>query len=717
MNATQAPISDELLHTPFLNQVAERPAQLAICTPSRRLTYAETYQLACRVEKELLDRGVKPNQMVGVLMSKGWEQVVAALGIHFAGAAYLPIDSELPPERQRYLMENGDVKIVLTQSALVAGLQAPPGVEILAVDAMKPLGGVALAARRRQKPEDLAYINYNTGAPGGPKGVMIHHRGAMNTVLDVNRRHGIGPRDRVLALSRLNFDLSVYDIFGLLAAGGTIVLPAAELAQDVSHWASLVVSEKVTVWNTVPALMQLLAEEAQRGEKIGKSLRLIMMSGDWIPVTLPGQIKRLLPAAEVISMGGATEASIWSILYPIERIDPNWKSVPYGKPMVNQTFQVLNSALAPCPVWVPGNLYIGGIGVAKGYWRDQQKTGASFIEHPLTKERLYRTGDLGRYLPDGNIEFLGREDFQVKVQGYRIELGEIEVRLQECSGVDNCAVVVRQDSAGEKRLVGYAVPKAGVQLEIPKIREYLRSKLPEYMVPAAFVFLEKFPLTTNGKVDRKALPEPARAKAAVVPGAPRGLLETQLTQLWETALNVKPIGLQDNFFDLGGTSMMAVRLFSDLRKRFDKNLSLSTLFQAPTIEKLAEVFRNSGYVQSWSSLVPIQPSGNRPPFFCVHGAGGNVLMFRELAALMHPDFPFYGLQARGLDGSKQYLKSVEEMAACYLEEIKQFQPEGPYYLGGFCLGGQIAFEIAQIAAPGWPGGRFAGHDRYLQLPW
>ena len=421
-----------------------------------------------------------------------------------------------------------------------------------------------------------------------------------------------------------------------------------------------------------------------------------MMSGDWIPVNLPGQIKRLLPAAEVISMGGATEASIWSIFYPIERVDPNWKSVPYGKPMVNQTFQVLNSALAPCPVWVPGNLYIGGIGVAKGYWRDEQKTGASFIEHPLTKERLYRTGDLGRYLPDGNIEFLGREDFQVKVQGYRIELGEIEVRLQECSGVDNCAVVVRQDSAGEKRLVGYAVPKAGVQLEIPKIREYLRSKLPEYMVPAAFVFLDKFPLTQNGKVDRKALPEPVRAKAAAVSDAPRGLLETQLTQLWEKALNIKPIGLQDNFFDLGGTSMIAVRLFSELRKRFDKNLSLSTLFQAPTIEKLAEVLRSHGYVQSWSSLVPIQPSGNRPPFFCVHGAGGNVLMFRELAAFMHPDFPFYGLQARGLDGSKKYLKSVEEMAACYLEEIKQFQPEGPYYLGGFCLGGQIAFEIAQI---------------------
>ena len=696
INSTQAPMADELLHTPFLKQVSERPTHLAICTPQRRLTYLETYQLACRVEKELLDRSVKPNQMVGVLMSKGWEQVIAVLGIHFAGGAYLPIDSELPAERQRYLMENGDVKIVLTQAALVAGLNVPPGVEILPVDGMKPLDSVAPAPRRRQKPEDLAYIIYTSGSTGLPKGVMIDHRGAINTVLDVNQRYGIGPRDRVLALSRLNFDLSVYDIFGLLAAGGSIVLPAAELAQDVAHWAHLIVSEKVTVWNTVPALMQLLVEETQRGEKIGKSLRLVMMSGDWIPVTLPGQIQKLLPGAQIISMGGATEASIWSIRYPIEKVNPNWKSVPYGKPMVNQTFQVLNAALAPCPVWVPGNLYIGGVGVAKGYNRDEKKTNASFIQHPATGERLYRTGDLGRYLPDGNIEFLGREDFQVKVQGYRIELGEIEVRLQEYPGMDNCAVVVRQDSAGEKRLVGYAVPKPGVQLELSKIREHLRAALPDYMVPKAFVFLDKFPLTPNGKVDRKALPEPARPKAATAGGAPRGLLETQLTQLWEKVLNVKPIGLQDNFFDLGGTSMIAVRLFSELRKRFGKNLSLSTLFQAPTIEQISEILRNSGYAPAWSSLVPIQPGGSKPPLYCVHGGGGNVLIFKDLAARLAPDFPFYGLQAHGVDGSKNYLKSVEEMAASYLAEIRAVQPEGPYYLAGFCMGGQVAYEMAQL---------------------
>jgi non-ribosomal peptide synthetase component F len=283
----------------------------------------------------------------------------------------------------------------------------------------------------------------------------------------------------------LSFDLSVFDIFGLLAAGGTIVFPEASLALDASHWAQLVHSEKITVWNTVPALMQLLVEQAQKGESIGNSLRVIMMSGDWIPVNLPSQIRKLLPQAKIMSLGGATEASIWSILYPVEHIDTNWKSVPYGKPMLNQTFRVLNAAKAPCPVWVPGQLHIGGIGLAKGYWQDERKTNASFGLNPLTRERLYRTGDLGRYLPDGNIEFLGCEDFQVKVQGYRIELGEIEARLQAYPGVENCVVAVREDDPGEKRLVGYVILQPGKTLDSAAMRKHLRSKLPEYMVPSA----------------------------------------------------------------------------------------------------------------------------------------------------------------------------------------------------------------------------------------
>jgi aspartate racemase len=365
--------------------------------------------------------------------------------------------------------------------------------------------------------------------------------------------------------------------------------------------------------------------------------------------------------------------------------------------MLNQTFHVLNAAKAPCPVWVPGQLHIGGIGLAKGYWQDVRKTNASFGLNPLTRERQYRTGDLGRYLPDGNIEFLGREDFQVKVQGYRIELGEIEARLQACPGVENCVVAVREDDPGEKRLVGYVILQPGKTLDSAAMREHLRSKLPEYMVPSAIVSLNEFPLTINGKVNRKALPAPTRVSPEAVSDsdAPRDSLELQLTQLWEKILNVRPIGLRHNFFDLGGNSLGAVRLFSEMRKLFGRAFPLSVLFQAPTIEKLADLIRKDGWAPHWTSLVPIQPGGSKPPFFCVHGGGGNVLIYRDLARYLGTDYPFYGLQARGLDGTSEYLTTTEAMAECYLREILELQPEGPYYLGGFCMGGQVAVEIAQ----------------------
>jgi amino acid adenylation domain-containing protein len=509
VNRTQAPVSEELLHTLFLKQVERQPDQVAVCTPGRRLTYAEVYQRACRIEEELLPRGLEPNQFAGIVMERGWEEVVAAMGILFAGGAFMPIDPDLPAERQRYLIENGDVRVVFTQSSVKHRVSAPHDVEVLVVDEMQPLEGrPAATPRTRQKREDLAYNIYTSGSTGQPKGVIVDHCAAVNTILDINERFHVGPGDRVLALSRLSFDLSVYDIFGLLAAGGAIVMPSPNLPHDAKHWAELVRGEKVTIWDTVPALMGLLIDEAEHGEPFGQSLRLILMSGDWIPLSLPGQIRKLLPDATIVSLGGATEAAIWSILYRIEDVDAKWKSIPYGKPMRNQTFHVLNDAEAPCPIWVPGQLYIGGNGLARGYWRDAPKTAASFIHSNGDGERLYRTGDWGRYLPDGNIEFLGREDFQVKLQGQRVELGEIEAKLVEHPGVDSCVMVVREDRHGEKGLVGYVIPKRGVVLQASALREFLCAKLPEHMVPSAFVFVEEFPLTANGKLNRKALPPP-----------------------------------------------------------------------------------------------------------------------------------------------------------------------------------------------------------------
>lgn len=310
----------------------------------------------------------------------------------------------------------------------------------------------------RQEREDLAYVIYTSGLTGQPKGVMIDHGGAVNTLVDINGRFGVGPEDRVLAVSSLSFDLSVYDIFGLLGAGGTVVMPEAGRSHDVGHWVEVMEGGGVTVWNSVPALAEMLVEELERRGLRLPGLRLVLLSGDWIPLSLPGRLRGVAPGAEVISLGGATEASIWSILYRIGEVEGGWRSIPYGRPLANQSWQVLDEGLRARPVWVAGQLYIGGRGLARGYWREEERTRASFIVHPETGERLYRTGDVGRYLPDGNLEFLGRQDTQVKIRGHRIELEEIEAVLGQHEGVRAGVVGVVGEGGASKRLVAYVVP-------------------------------------------------------------------------------------------------------------------------------------------------------------------------------------------------------------------------------------------------------------------
>jgi amino acid adenylation domain-containing protein len=458
VNGTEEAVSGELLHGLFAAQVKQRPEQKAVVTSGKRLTYRELYERANGLGRWLRERGVRPNALVGVAMEKGWEQVVAVLGVLNAGAAYLPIEAGLPQERIDYLVENGEVAVVLTQPWVEERLKWADGVERFSIASGQLEGMDGEPLDQVQGVEDLAYVIYTSGSTGKPKGVMIDHRGAVNTILDINRRFAVTPGDRVLALSSLSFDLSVYDIFGILAAGGTIVMPDVAKQREPADWLALMREEGVSLWNSVPALMEMLVGYVEgREEMLPETLRLVFMSGDWIPLTLPERIRRLRENVEVWSGGGATEASIWSIVYPIGDVEPEWRSIPYGKPMTNQTFHVLDEEMEPRPEWVVGDLYIGGIGLARGYWKDEEKTAASFITHPRTGERLYRTGDMGRYLPDGNIEFLGREDFQVKVHGHRIELGEIESVLLQHPRVRAGVVTAMGDPRGDKRLVAYAV--------------------------------------------------------------------------------------------------------------------------------------------------------------------------------------------------------------------------------------------------------------------
>jgi len=608
INATAAPISDELLQTLFVAQARRRPLHPAVIATTQTLTYEALDRRANQLGRWLRQLGAQPNALVAVVMEKGWEQIVAVMGVLQAGAAYLPIDPELPQQRIWYLLEHGAATLVLTQSRLAERLDWPAHIQRLCIDDAELRERDDRPLPALQQPEDLAYVIYTSGSTGLPKGVMIDHRGAVNTILDINQRFAVGPADRVLALSSLSFDLSVYDIFGVLAAGGTLVVPDATARRDPAHWAMLIAREGVTLWNSVPALIELLVDALPRAEEL-RSLRLVLLSGDWIPLALPDRIKALSEDVQVISLGGATEASIWSILHPITAVQPTWTSIPYGLPMRNQQFHVLDQWLEPCPVWVAGQLFIGGVGLALGYWRDEAKTQASFITHPLSGERLYCTGDLGRYLPDGTIEFLGREDFQVKLQGYRIELGEIEAALRAHPAVQTAVVVALGEARGHKRLVAYVVPAETLNDErrtmngpewssssfsvqrsalAGELRTFLAARLPAYMLPAAFVLLDALPLNANGKLDRAALPSPDLPRLAQEERfvMPRSAIEQALADIWVEVLGLERIGVHDNFFDLGGDSILGIQITARAN-RAGLQLTPKQIFQSQTIAELS----------------------------------------------------------------------------------------------------------------------------------
>ncbi|MFF0717652.1 amino acid adenylation domain-containing protein [Micromonospora sp. NPDC003816] len=708
VNATTGPVPTGLLHAPFLQAAARYPDRPAVITTDRRLTYRELDRRSDRVAQWLADNAAGPGTLVGVVMEKGWEQIVAVIGVLKAGATYVPVDAHVPPERLRLLLDSAAISLVLTQSWVEERTRWPEGVVRTTVDTL-PAGRTRRSARARQaSPDSLAYVIFTSGSTGLPKGVMITHTSARNTIDDVNERFGVTAEDRVLALSALNFDLSVYDVFGLLGVGGAVVLPPPEAQREPERWCELVTTHRVTIWNSVPALAEMFAEHVlTRTEDRPIPLRVVMMSGDWIPVTLPDRLRQVAPQADLWSLGGATEAAIWSILYPIDAVDPRWASVPYGLPMRNQQFHVLNDALQPCPVWVTGDLYIGGVGLAQGYLNDDERTRAAFVRHPLTGERLYRTGDLGRYLPDGLIEFLGREDFQVKVQGYRIELGEIEAALSQCEGVRSAAVVAHGARQGAKRLHGYVVldpdhadpdhAEPG-EIAVKAIDQALRRMLPEYMVPQHLTVLDELPMSANGKIDRSALPEPDSGDAEGESALPRDEVERQLADLWAEFFARDRVGVTENFFTLGGNSLLAVRLMARIRARTGRVLPLAELFARPTIRHLADLVRDTSAPDRRAALVPIRTGGDAVPVFFVHPVGGDVLCYSGLADRLGPGQPFYGLQVPDVDPAPQ---SLAELAAHYVDVVRREFPAGPYRLGGWSMGGMIALEMArQITATG-----------------
>jgi amino acid adenylation domain-containing protein len=691
---------DRCVHELVEEQAEHTPEAVAVVFESTQLTYRQLNDRANQLAHHLQKLGVGPDTLVGICLERSLEMVVGLLGILKAGGAYVPLDPGYPKGRLAFMVHDSRLPVLLTHQGLRDQLQVEkPNCQILCLDA--DWGTIATSPTRNPisgvSRENLAYVIYTSGSTGRPKGVEIEHRALTNFLCSMAQEPGLSETDVLLAVTTVAFDIAGLELFLPLITGARIELVSRQTAQDGAALARTLSSSGATTMQATPATWRLLFESGWKGDP---RLR-VLCGGEAMDRDLAARL--VSTCGSVWNMYGPTETTIWSSVARIESDE-----VTIGRPVANTQMYVLDGNREPMPLGVAGELWIGGEGIARGYLGRPELTAEKFVQNPFGEGRLYKTGDLARYRSDGAIELLGRIDSQVKIRGFRIELGEIETVLRQHPSVQESIVIAREDIPGDKRLVAYVVARDHTPVDErltrhavsrndvaspSELREFLQLKLPDYMVPAAFVPLEVLPLTPNGKVDRKALPSPDFEAVAddskfVAPGTPT---EIALARIWCEVLGLKRVGIHDNFFESGGHSLLALRIFSEIEKEFGDRPPLATLFQAPTVEKLATVLEDRSWKAAVSPLVAIQPSGLQPPFFGVHGGYGEVLFYSELAGCLGKDQPFYALRAEGLTRGT----SIEAIAGHYLQQIRQVQAHGPYFFGGYCLGGLIALEMAQ----------------------
>ncbi len=681
---------DSCIHHLFEAQVERRADAVAVECGKDLMTYRLLNQRANKLAYYLKANGVGPEVLVGIRMERSVDMLVGLLGILKAGCAYVPLDPEYHEERLAYMVEDSRIPVLLTDRAN-KGKLSQSEVKVIDMDSDWKL----IDRMQENNPssgtssQNLAYVIFTSGSTGKPKGVQVQHKAVVNFLTSMSREPGMTEEDVILAITTLSFDIAGLELFLPLIVGAKTVIIGRDVASNGERLLGVLKTSGVTVMQATPVTWRLLIAAGWEGTDKLK----VLCGGEAFPTDLVQEC--IARSASVWNMYGPTETTIWSTYCQLtDREGP----IPIGKPIANTQIHILDNSMQPLPVGVPGELYIGGDGVTRGYLNRPELTKERFIQDPFSDDsesRLYRTGDLARYFKDGTVEWLGRTDFQVKVRGFRIELGEIETMLNRNPAVSEAVVVAREDVPGDIRLAAYFIPNEEKKSLVSGLRNYLKEKLPDYMVPLSWVKLEKFPLTLNGKINRKALPKPEIVETETGYVAPRDQLEVQLTSIWQKVLGVKNIGIKDNFFELGGHSLLAARLFDQIEKIIGKKIPLAALFKTPTIEQIAQNLRQKDWVPTWSSLVPIQTGGFRPPLFLIHAAEGNVLIYRELSHYLGNDQPVYGLQSEGLDGRENLETSFETMAENYIREIRSIQPEGPYYLGGYCLGGTIAYEMAQ----------------------
>ncbi|MCM3623871.1 amino acid adenylation domain-containing protein [Brevibacillus borstelensis] len=698
-NDTKAEYPEDMcFHQLFEEQVEKTPDEVAVVCGDVRWTYRELNRRANMLARYLQKNGVGPEQLVGICLERSAELVLAILGIHKAGGAYVPIDPGYPKERISFIVSDAKPSLLLTQERLCSVLE-PGETTVINLDADWDIvqqesdsNPVCIAT-----PENLAYVIYTSGSTGTPKGALIIHRGLVNYLHWCKKAYPAEEGTGAPVHSSVAFDLTITSMFVPLIAGRTVMmLPETEGVEGLGNL--LKESENFSLVKITPAHIQLLNQQLSP-DHVKTCTRSLVIGGENLLAETVALWRRHAPGTALFNEYGPTETVVGCIVYQIPENMAATESVPIGRPIDNMRVYLLDSNMQPVPIGVPGEIYIGGAGVARGYLNRPELTAERFIEDPFYPEqgsRLYKTGDLARYLPDGTLEYLGRTDHQVKVRGYRIELGEIEGVLSQHPAVKDNVIAVMADGSGEKSLVAYVVMNPDTRSAHVELRAYLQEKLPVYMVPSHFVTLDELPLTSNGKVDRNALPLPERSGTELESSymAPRNPVEAKLVTIWEDLLSVSPIGVYDNFFRLGGHSLLAVRLFARIKEEFHQNVPLSVLFKDPTIAHLAQMISQSKTEIGHSSLVTIQPNGSHLPFFCVHPIGGGVFCYQRLSGLLGSEQPFYGLQSRGLADDQEPLSSVEEMAIHYLEQIRSVQKSGPYVLAGWSFGGIVAYEMA-----------------------
>lgn len=598
---------NKTIHQFFEEQAERTPDNIALKFEDEIMTYENLNEKSNQLAHLLLGEGIRSGDNVGLIAQRNFGMIIGMLAILKVGAAYVPIDPDYPLERLKYIASNANVSALVVENGVDLEDQGQEKVVEIDYDKMALFDSDNLNIDKSSR--ELAYIIYTSGSTGHPKGVMIEHHSAVNLISWVNREFEVGEKDTLLFITSMCFDLSVYDIFGMLAAGGKIVIAGKGKVQNPEDLKSVLINESITFWDSVPSTMNYLVNtlEENGDEFIQNSLRLVFMSGDWIPVKLPDKIKKYFPETRLISLGGATEGTVWSIYYPIEKVSEYQTSIPYGRPIDNNYFYILDDNGRVLPEGVAGELYIGGVGVARGYMGNAEKTAASFVKdrfRDTAEAMMYKTGDLGRMLPEGNIEFLGRKDHQVKIRGYRVELGEIENQLQGHEFITDAVVADWADAGGNKYLCAYIVSEQ--ELTIQELKDYLTKKLPDYMIPSYFMNLDKLPLTSNGKIDRKSLPEPhVNMGTGTEYETPSTDIEKKLVKIWEEVLETEKVGINDSFFDLGGHSLIATTLVSNIHKELNFEIPLREIFKTPTVKEIAQYIENA-QSSIYSSIEPAE---------------------------------------------------------------------------------------------------------------